>query len=312
MEVVGPDACTPTPTGAAVTVGAYDGVHLGHRAVIGRLRARAQAAGLETAVVTFDRHPATVVRPQSAPRTLTDLPQKLELLADAGVDRTLVIPFDQARSNETAEDFVTSVLVGALGARLVVVGRDFHFGHGRKGDVALLTELGDDLGFAVEPIDLFEGAGGAVISSTRIRELIDAGAVDEAAAMLGRPHQVRGPVVRGAGRGGAMLGFPTANLAVPVDVALPAHGVYAGRFSTAELTGHPAAISVGPPPSFDVDDVLPIVEAYLLDFSGDLYGVPATLSFTARLHAQEAYDDLDDLVAQMHRDVSEVDRLLSG
>ena len=154
MEVVGPDECTPTPSGAAVTVGAYDGVHLGHRHVIGHLRDLAEARHLETVVVTFDRHPATIVRPESAPPTLTDLEQKLELLADCGVDRTVVIPFDRARSDETAEDFVTVVLVGALGARLVVVGRDFHFGHGRKGDVALLSEMGASQGFELSLIHI--------------------------------------------------------------------------------------------------------------------------------------------------------------
>src|ERR1700728_44728 len=154
MEVVGPEECTPTPSGAAVTVGAYDGVHLGHRHVITQLRDQARARGLETVVVTFDRHPATVVRPESAPPTLTDLEQKLELLAGCGVDRTVVVTFDRARSNETAEDFVTTVLVEALRARLVVVGRDFHFGHGRKGDVALLSEMGTTLGFEIEPMEL--------------------------------------------------------------------------------------------------------------------------------------------------------------
>jgi len=154
MEVVGPDSCRPSPSGGAVTVGAYDGVHLGHRAVIAQLRERASGKGLETVVVTFDRHPASVVRPESAPTTLTDLEQKLELLANCGVDRTLVIPFDQARSDETAEDFVETVLVGGLGTRLVVVGSNFHFGHDRKGDVALLSEMGSTAGFDVAPVAL--------------------------------------------------------------------------------------------------------------------------------------------------------------
>ncbi|MGH9047996.1 MAG: bifunctional riboflavin kinase/FMN adenylyltransferase, partial [Acidimicrobiales bacterium] len=214
MEVVSPEHCAPKPSGAAVTVGAYDGVHLGHRHVIGYLRRLAAEQGLETVVVTFDRHPATVVRPESAPRTLTDLEQKLELLADCGVDRTLVIPFDRSRSDETAEDFVDTVLVDALGARLVVVGRDFHFGHDRKGDVTLLDEMGDDRGFAVEPVELVGDGGGAEapVSSTRIRRLIAEGNVGAAARLLGRAHQVRGPVKHGAGRGARLLGFPTANV----------------------------------------------------------------------------------------------------
>jgi riboflavin kinase/FMN adenylyltransferase len=314
MEVVGPDECTPTSSGAAVTVGAYDGVHLGHRHVIGHLRDLARARHLETVVVTFDRHPATVVRPESAPPTLTDLEQKLELLADCGVDRTVVVPFDRARSDETAEDFVTGVLVGALAARLVVVGRDFHFGHGRKGDVALLTEMGTAEGFDVEPIELVGGAGGdeVPVSSTRIRRLIADGDVAGAAKLLGRPHQVRGRVEHGAGRGARLLGYPTANVRVVPEIALPAPGVYAGRFSWRGAEGHPAAISVGPPPSFDDEgDGSPLVEAYLLDFDGDLYEEPSRVTFEGWLRPQRAFDDLDALAAQMGDDVVDARRVLA-
>src|ERR1700722_8133210 len=146
--------CAPPPGGSAVTIGAYDGVHLGHRALLGELASRAQAGGLCTTVVTFDRHPATVVRPESAPKLLCDLDQKLELLASAGVDRTGVVPFDDDRANETAEDFVEQILIERLEARLVVVGEDFHFGHGRKGNVALLREMGSEAGFVVEGVSL--------------------------------------------------------------------------------------------------------------------------------------------------------------
>lgn len=296
-----------------MTVGAYDGVHLGHRHVIAHLRELADARGLETVVVTFDRHPASVVRPESAPTTLTDLEQKLELLADCGVDRTLVIPFDRARSDETAEDFVESVLVAALSTRLIVVGRDFHFGHGRKGDVALLAHMGESEGFDVRPVELVAGGGGdAPVSSTRIRRLIAEGDVTTAAAMLGRPHQVRGPVKHGAGRGARLLGFPTANVGVARQIALPAPGVYAGRFSWRGATDHPAAISVGQPPTFeDQGDGSPLVEAYLLDFDGDLYGEPAKLAFEAWIRPQRAFDDLDALVAQMGEDVNEARRVLA-
>ncbi|HUD15699.1 MAG TPA: hypothetical protein VMQ59_00500, partial [Acidimicrobiales bacterium] len=146
--------CEPPVGGTAVTIGAYDGVHLGHRALLGELGARARADGLTTAVVTFDRHPATVVRPESAPCLLCDLDQKLELLESAGVDLTVVVPFDTERANETAEEFVNEVLIRRIDARLVVVGEDFHFGHGRKGNVALLKEMGSTAGFAVEGVSL--------------------------------------------------------------------------------------------------------------------------------------------------------------
>jgi riboflavin kinase / FMN adenylyltransferase len=314
MEVVGPGECVPTPSGAAVTVGAYDGVHLGHRHVLGDLRRLAEADGLETVVVTFDRHPATVVRPESAPHTLTDLEQKLELLADCGVDRTVVIPFDRARSDESAEDFVQSILVDALAARLVVVGRDFHFGHDRKGDVALLSEMGRSNGFDVRPVELVSDAEGEPpVSSTRIRRLIAEGAVKDAARLLGRAHQVRGPVKHGAGRGARLLGFPTANVGVAREIALPAPGVYAGRFTWRGATEHPSAISVGQPPTFqDVDDGSPLVEAYLLDFEGDLYDEPARISFEAWIRPQRAFDDLDALKAQMSEDVDAARRVLAG
>ena len=160
--------------GTAVTIGAYDGVHLGHRALLRDLRQRADAAGLSTVVVTFDRHPAYVVRPESAPKQLTGLEQRLELLADCGIDRTLVLPFDEARAEESAEDFVKEVLVDELSARLVVVGEDFHFGHGRRGNIELLRRLGTGYGFEVVGVGL-TGDGREPVSSTRIRALIAAG-----------------------------------------------------------------------------------------------------------------------------------------
>lgn len=314
MEVVDPGSCRPGPRGAAVTVGAYDGVHQGHRFVIGHLRERAAARGLETVVVTFDRHPATVVRPDSAPPTLTDLEQKLELLADCGVDRTLLIPFDKERSEESAEDFVTQILSGALGARLIVVGQDFHFGHGRKGDVRLLAEMGATLGFDVEPVELVAGlpTDATPVSSTRIRRLIAEGDVVGAARLLGRPHQVRGPVRHGAGRGARLLGFPTANVAVGREIALPAPGVYVGRFSWPGGEGHPAAISVGNPPTFQQDaQGAPLVEAYLIDFQGDLYEQPARVTFEQWIRPQRAFDDLSELSAQMSQDVTLARRALA-
>jgi riboflavin kinase/FMN adenylyltransferase len=312
MEVVGPDSCAPRPGGAAVTVGAYDGVHLGHRHVIGRLRDLAARRGLETVVVTFDPHPASVVRPESAPTTLTDLEQKLELLAGCGVDRTLVVPFDRARSEESAEHFVEAVLIGALHARLVVVGRDFHFGHGRKGDVDLLSAMGAEAGFEVVSVPLVGPASGPPISSTRIRRCIAEGDVRAAAAMLGRAHEVRGTVRHGAGRGARLLGFPTANVGVGRQIALPAPGVYAGRFSWRGAANHPAAISVGQPPTFEATgDGSPLVEAYLLDFEGDLYGEASRVAFEAWIRPQRAYDDLSALVAQMREDVEAARAVLS-
>jgi riboflavin kinase/FMN adenylyltransferase len=305
MEVVrGPDNCPAPVRGSAVTIGAYDGVHLGHRHLIGALRSMAEERDLDTVVVTFDRHPATVVRPASAPLLLTDLEQKIELLADCGVDRTVVVEFDETRANETAEDFVTEVLVEALGAKVVVVGEDFHFGHGRKGNVALLAEMGARYGFEVVGLGLEADRAGEAVSSTRIRRLLADGDVGAAARLLGRYHQIRGVVVRGDGRGGPELGYPTANLDVPADVALPGEGIYACRYERADGSVHDAAASVGRRPTFHTGDGAPVLEAFLLDFDGDLYGERARVTFIERLRDDQRFDSVDDLVAQMGRDVA--------
>ncbi len=306
-----PQGAMPGP-GTAVTIGAYDGVHLGHRALLSDLEARAQAAGLSTVVVTFDRHPASVVRPESAPQQLTSLDQKLELLAECGIDRTVVIPFDETRSAESAEDFVTEVLVDELSARLVVVGEDFHFGHGRRGNVELLRRLGAEHGFDVVGVGL-TGDGAEAVSSTRIRALVAAGEVEAAAELLGRPHQVPGTVVRGDGRGGPQLGFPTANVEVPDDIALPADGVYAGLYRRPDGVTHRAAISVGRRPTFYEPGTAPVlVEAYLLHFDGDLYGEPARVSFTHRLRAELRFESVEALIAQMRADVEATERVLAS
>ncbi len=313
MDIVtDPSSCLPPEGGSAVTIGAYDGVHLGHRALLAELSARGRKDGLVVVVVTFDRHPATVVRPKSAPSQLCDLDQKLELLEAAGVDRTVVVPFTAERANETAEDFVSTVLVDGLATRLVVVGEDFHFGHGRKGNVALLTELGSEAGFRVEGVTLSTDGGSAgPISSTRIRSLVADGQVEEAAALLGRPHQVRGPVVHGDHRGGAELGFPTANVDVPDGICLPAAGIYAGWYERPDGSRWEAAISVGRRPTFYGADGALLVEAFLLDFSGDLYGEEARVSFVAHLRDEQAFESVDDLIAQMGRDVASTRQRLS-
>jgi riboflavin kinase / FMN adenylyltransferase len=304
------DACPRPPAGTAVTIGAYDGVHLGHQAVIAEVRRRAAAhegGPLATAVVTFDRHPAMVVRPESAPLLLTDLDQKLELLEAADVDYTLVIHFDEARSREEAPDFVTEVLVDCLAARLVVVGEDFHFGKERKGDVALLERMGTDHRFAVDGLDLVgvDARPAATdeerVSSTAIRAALRAGELESANRMLGRLHEVRGLVSHGDHRG-RELGFPTANVAVPGDILLPADGIYAGWFERADGAVHPAAISLGRRPTFYEQAHASLLEAHLLDFDGDLYGEHVRVRFQQRLRGEVRFESVDDLVAQISKD----------
>lgn len=318
MQVIhGVGPCANPQPSSAVTIGAYDGVHLGHRAVIDRVRSLASAQGLQTVVVTFDRHPAMVVRPESAPKLLCDLDQKLELLEAAGVDATYVVHFDQERAAETAEAFVDEVLVGCLTARAVVVGEDFHFGHARGGNVALLRAMGAERGFTVEGLELV-GADGAPadgttnVSSTAIRGLLADGDVRGAAALLGRHHEVRATVEHGDKRG-RELGFPTANLQLPAEIQLPADGIYAGWFERADGSVHATAMSLGHRPTFyERPTGAPLLECNLLDFAGDLYGEAVRVRFVERLRGEVRFDGVDALVEQMHRDIDQTRSLLVG
>jgi riboflavin kinase/FMN adenylyltransferase len=263
-----------------------------------------------TALVTFDRHPAQVVRPESAPKLLTNLDQKLELLDATGlVDHSVVLTFDDSRRRESAEDFVTEVLDGCLQARLVVVGADFHFGNGRRGNVALLERMGRDLGFDVIGLDLVSSGEDVTYSSTLVRRRLADGDVVGAAEILGRVHEVRGTVVEGDRRG-RDLGFPTANVAVPEEICLPAAGIYAGTFRGDDGVDRPAAISLGHRPTFYTDQAYLLLEAYLLDWSGKLYGQAAAVGFVERIRAEERFDSVEALVAAMHRDVDAARRLL--
>ena len=301
MHVLAPDDSALPPASSIVTIGVYDGVHRGHQRTLGRVIDEAAAEGLTSVVATFDRHPAEVVRPTHAPLLLCDLDQRLELLGALGVDVVAVIPFDSDRALESAEDFISDVLVGQLGAAKVIVGEDFRFGRDRQGDVDLLRASGGSLGFAVEGVVLGE-AHGEPISSTRVRSLIADGRVDEAATLLGRLHQVRGPVLHGDGRGGPELGCPTANVHVPDAMALPAEGIYAGFYEDDQVGRWPAAISIGRRPTFYAS-ADPLVEAHLIGFSGDLYVHGARVSFLERLRAEERFDSVEALIEQMGRDI---------
>ncbi len=318
VEVVRyPGPCPRPEGGSALTIGAYDGVHLGHRAVIEQVRKAAADRGIASALVTFDQHPARLVRPETAPLLLTDPEQKLELLDATGLDLVLVVRFDEERAQESPEDFVTEVLVDCLGARAVVVGEDFHFGHQRRGNVELLRRMGADAGFEVEGIALLgpdgrPAAAADQVSSTAIRQALAHGEVERAASMLGRPHEVRGIVVEGDRRGGSELGFPTANVSVPDDVLLPADGIYAGWYTRPDGSRHATAISLGRRPTFYETAHASLLEAHLLDFDGDLYDERARVAFVARLRDEVKFDSVTALVEQMQRDCDEARRRLGA
>lgn len=298
---------------SVITIGAYDGVHLGHRAVIEHVTERAKELGINSAVVTFDRHPASVVRPESAPRLLTSPEQKMELLGSTGVDAVVMVPFTQEQASESPESFVRRVLVGCLGTQLIVVGNDFHFGRDREGNVDLLRNLGADgaFDFEVEPIDLLPRLDGVdePISSTAIRRALAGGDVSRANEMLGRPYGVQGTVVQGDQRG-RLLGFPTANVEVPNAPCLPADGVYAGWYTRPDGETHPCAINIGRRPTFYEHADSSLLEAHLLDFEDDLYGETARVRFAGFLRSERKFDGVDALIAQLSADVEHARGLL--
>ena len=289
---------------SVLTIGMYDGVHLGHRTVISQVRSRAAELGARSVVVTFDRHPMSIVRPESVPPLLTTLDQKLELLAGTGVDATVVVSFSEEQSHETAVGFVERVIVGALRAQTVIVGSDFHFGHMRQGNVTLLREMGERHGFSAEPVRLVPRADGVdePVSSTAIRRALAGGEVDTANRMLGRPHEVRGTVVDGDKRG-RTIGFPTANVAVPQGMCIPADGVYAAVYRRPDGSEHPCAVNIGRRPTFYKDAPHSLIEAHLLDFSGDIYGEEAAVQFLAFLRSEKAFGGIEELKSQLVLDI---------
>ncbi len=270
------------PRPRRVAVGVFDGVHLGHREVI---------AGSDT-VLTFEPHPLSVIQPASAPKLLTRLDVKAELVEELGVEEMVVIPFDAAFAQRSAEDFVGDVLVDALRATRVSVGRNFRFGHKARGDAALLAA---DERFEARVCDLVE-VEGETVSSSHIRGLLAAGEVEHAIAFLGRPFQVRGEVVHGDGRG-RELGFPTANVVPDERLVRPDMGVYACR-----ANGVPAAINIGVRPLFETGRGV-LIEAHLIDYDEDLYGTELRVDFLSRLRGERMFDSVDALIEEIARDV---------
>ncbi|MBB6118624.1 bifunctional riboflavin kinase/FAD synthetase [Nocardiopsis algeriensis] len=289
---------------SVVAVGVFDGVHRGHQTLLETAVGRGRELGLPVVVVTFDPHPEAVVR-GTVPPMLTQVDRRIELLGSHGAEAVCVVPFTRDLSALSPEEFVQRILVGRLHAAAVVVGEDFRFGHRASGDVGVLAKLGEVHGFTTDGVPLV--ADGETITSTRVRGLLLDGAVAEATRLLGRAHRVEGTVVHGAARGRDLLGFPTANMDLPPDTAVPGDGVYAGWLSRSEPledqeSRWPAAISVGTNPTFD--GALRTVEAYALDRDDlELYGVRMTVDFTERIRGQERFDDIGELIAAMRRDV---------
>jgi riboflavin kinase/FMN adenylyltransferase len=308
---------TPADLGrTVVTIGMYDGVHRGHQQLIGAAVARARAMRRPCLLLTFDPHPAEVVRPGSHPAILTSLDRKAELVAGLGVDAMCVLPFTAEFMRLPPETFTHTVLVEHLHAAQVVVGENFTYGHRAAGTVASLTTEGRRFGFAVEGVPLAEDSsdsGDVTISSTYVRACVAAGDMVAAARALGRPHRVDGVVVRGDRRG-RDLGYPTANVESPQFTAIPADGVYAGHLVTrdprsgASRERLPAAISVGTNPTFQGSRRT--VEAFVLDYEGDLYGEHVGVEFASRLRPMAAFADVEGLLAAMAKDVSDTRQIL--
>jgi riboflavin kinase / FMN adenylyltransferase len=298
---------------SAVTIGKFDGVHVGHRAVIAHLERAARQHGLVSTVVTFDRHPLSIIDPGKVPPALTSIAQRRELLDDVGVDATLLLRFDAELQSWTPETFVSRILVETLHAELVFVGSDFRFGAKGAGDVALLRTLGAQHGFSVElidDVDLVDDVrpdGERRVSSTWIRELLGEGRVAEAARLLGREHAVRSVVVHGNQRGRAM-GYPTANLDPSCEGFVPADGVYAARVLH-DGTVYPAAVSVGNNPTFEGVPAKQI-EAHLLDVDIDLYGETISVLFVSYVRGMVKFSSMDELAAQMRQDDRDIRTLL--
>jgi riboflavin kinase/FMN adenylyltransferase len=287
----------PLDKPSAVSIGVFDGVHLGHRHLLGELMASAKESGYLSGVVTFDRHPLEVLAPHKEMRYLTTLEDKLHLLGETGLDFVVALPFTRQLAQTTARDFVHS-LVDRLRMRELWTGPDFALGSGREGNRSYLTDLGEELGFSLHRLDPVEHRG-SVISSSRIRALMMEGSVREAASLLGRFPYLRGKVISGARRGQS-LGFPTANLELDQGLILPASGVYAVRAHW-DTANHAGVANVGRRPTFE-QDAESTIEAHILDFSGDLYGKELRVEFVERLRPEMRFDSGEALMAQMRLD----------
>jgi riboflavin kinase / FMN adenylyltransferase len=294
-----------TPGEHALCIGVFDGVHGGHRMIIGRMLEEARERGLTGGVITFHPHPVTVIRPDQPFSYLDSLERRVELLHELDIEFVSVLTFTSELQVVSAADF-TRMLVEEAGMRLLVVGENFRLGRGAEGDVPALTEIGREQGFEVVAVPLLASdAGGKGISSSRIREALAEGSMEEVAALLGRPFALRGPVLQGDARG-RQLGFPTMNVGVSADRALPPNGVYVTRAQLPDVEGsgggaYHAVTNIGTRPTFD--GTRRHVETHVLDYSGDLYGRVVTIELLRHLRAERKFEGLEALVEQIRADV---------
>lgn len=288
-----------------LTIGRFDGVHLGHQQLIRTTVERARALDMLSAVLTWEPHPRAVLQPGQPLQLLSDLDEKIAQIRRLEPDLLIVAPFTEEIRRLSAAEYMARI-IAALPVREIWVGEDFAMGRGREGDIPRLMEIGRELGFAVGALSKYTVAG-IPVSSSRIRELVLAGNVAGAGALLGRPFALRGIVTRGDGRG-RQIGFPTANVQVSPDVALPANGVYACRANLATGEVVPAVTNIGVRPTFD--GTRRVVEAYLLDWEGDLYDQPLRLELLMRLRNERKFNGVDELVAQIRHDVAEARAVL--
>lgn len=298
--------------GTVVAIGKFDGVHRGHQGIINLLKGLAQKDGLGSVILTFENNPLSVLNPSACPRPLMSPNQRRHALLREGIDDVLMVPFTRQLADESAESFVAEYLVECLKAQHVIVGDDFRFGRGAQGTPRLLEELGKKYGFTVDIVAEIADTGLGRVSSSLIRQKLDAGSVAEAHRLLGHPHYVSGSVVHGDARG-RELGFPTANLGAShgeesVEGYIPADGVYAG-IAIVDDKSYQAAISVGNNPTF-TPDALPRVEAYLLDFDADIYGAEIEIRFFNKVRGMETFDSVDALIDRMDEDILQVRNLL--
>lgn len=305
--------CLPTDSPpSSVTIGVFDGVHAGHAKIISRLVKIAAEDGLVSTVLTFASHPLLTLRPDEAPKLLTDLPAKAALLEALGVQRTVVLPFDKSLASMTQDEFVRDVLHKGVNARVVLAGGAFRFGRDRQGSVETLRSAGLEYRFNVEVVESFSLSGSAEpVSSSAIRRALARNRVAEAAEMLGRPYSIEGVVVVGDRRG-VTIGFPTANIPVAKTQAWPADGVYAGRFTDSDGVRYDCAINVGRRPTFYQNAEHSTLEAHLLDFDGDLYGHRVKVEFEQFLRSEQRFSGIEALAAQLKVDVVNARRVLEA